>query len=117
MLAALKENWTVALTADVPKVSRVAGFGIVKLAQFSGRPIYPLVIATSRRFELDNWDRSVVNLPFGRCAIVGGAPVRVAAEADDEAQETARRAVEAGLNAALARAYEIVDRRGSPARA
>jgi len=37
------------MTADVPKVSRVAGLGIVKIAQMSGRPIYPVAIATRRR--------------------------------------------------------------------
>src|ERR1035438_6702956 len=39
MLAALKDGYSVALTADVPKVARVAGLGVVKLAQRSGRPI------------------------------------------------------------------------------
>ena len=47
MLEALKQGYNVALTADVPKVSRVAGLGVVKLAQHSGRPIYPVAIATS----------------------------------------------------------------------
>ena len=47
MLTALKDNWSMALTADIPKVSRVAGVGIVKLAQVSGRPIYPVAVATS----------------------------------------------------------------------
>ena len=46
------------MTADVPKVARVAGLGIVKLAQMSGRPIYPIAIATRRRIVLDNWDRT-----------------------------------------------------------
>ena len=72
MLDALAEGYNVALTADVPKVSRVAGLGIVKLAQHSGRPIYPVAIATSRRIELDNWDRTAINLPFGRVAVVAG---------------------------------------------
>ncbi len=40
MLDALNEGYSVALSADVPKVSRVAGLGIIKLAQMSGRPIY-----------------------------------------------------------------------------
>jgi lysophospholipid acyltransferase (LPLAT)-like uncharacterized protein len=110
MLAALAENYSVVLTADIPKVSRVAGAGIVMLARFSGRPIYPVAVATSRRRVFDNWDRSVVNLPFGRLAIVVGDPIRVPADADDSTQETARQAVEAALNAATARAYEIVDR-------
>ena len=49
MLSALEEGYNVALTADVPKVARIAGLGIVKLASASGRPIYPLAVATRRR--------------------------------------------------------------------
>ncbi len=37
MLESLEKGWNMALTADVPKVSRVAGRGIIKLAQESGR--------------------------------------------------------------------------------
>jgi lysophospholipid acyltransferase (LPLAT)-like uncharacterized protein len=110
MLDALAEGYNMALTADIPKVSRVAGAGIVTLARFSGRPIYPVAAATSRRIELANWDRTEVNLPFGRFAIVVGAPIRVLSDADETAQEIARQAVEAGLNAATARAHELVDR-------
>ena len=77
MLTALKEGYTVALTADVPKVARVCGLGIVKLASMSGRPIYPVAIATSHRIELRNWDRTAINLPFGRAGGVAGAPVHV----------------------------------------
>jgi lysophospholipid acyltransferase (LPLAT)-like uncharacterized protein len=110
MLQALAEGYNVALTADVPKVSRVAGAGIVRLARDSGRPIYPVAIASSRRVQLNNWDRSSVNLPFSRIAGVVGEPVRVAPDADDTALEAARRAVETQLNAATARAYAIVDR-------
>src|SRR6266540_2581794 len=66
MLTALEEGSSVALTADVPKVSRVAGIGIIKLAQLSGRPILPVAMASSRRRVLDNWDRTAVNLPFSR---------------------------------------------------
>jgi lysophospholipid acyltransferase (LPLAT)-like uncharacterized protein len=111
MLTALQDNWSMALTADIPKVSRVAGGGIVKLAQVSGRPIYPVAVATSGRITLNNWDRSVINLPFSRGAIVAGEPIQVAAAADDAALERARVAVEQGVNAATERAYAIVDRR------
>jgi lysophospholipid acyltransferase (LPLAT)-like uncharacterized protein len=96
------------MTADVPKVSRVAGMGIVKLAQLSGRPIYPVAVATSRRIVLDNWDSTTVNLPFGRGATIAGSPIYVPREADDETLELARRAVEDSLNAATSRAYELV---------
>jgi lysophospholipid acyltransferase (LPLAT)-like uncharacterized protein len=110
MLDALAAGYNIVLTADVPKVARVAGAGIVTLARFSGRPIYPMAVATSRRIEVDNWDRSAVSLPFGRLAIVAGDPIRVGTDADEEAQETARLAVQSALNAVTARAYEIVDR-------
>lgn len=110
MLQALDEGYNVALTADVPKISRVAGPGIVRLARDSGRPIYPVAIASSRRVELNNWDRSTINLPFSRIAGVVGNPVWVAADASDDTLEAARKAVEAELNAATARAYAIVDR-------
>jgi lysophospholipid acyltransferase (LPLAT)-like uncharacterized protein len=115
MLDALKDGYNIALTADVPKVARVAGMGIVKLAQYSGRPIYVVAMATQHRRELDNWDRSVINLPLGRSAMVVKGPIHVAENASAEAQEAARREVETSLNAATARAYAIVDGKGSAA--
>ena len=111
MLSALADGYNVALTADVPKVSRAVGNGIVQLARASGRPIYPVAPATSRRIELNNWDRTTVNLPFGHFALVVGEPIRVEAYADEAALDDARRKVEAGLNAATERAYAIVDAR------
>ena len=68
-------------------------------------------MATSRRIELRSWDRSVLNLPFGRFAIAVGEPVRVAADADDTALEDARRLVETRLNATTERAYAIAEGR------
>ena len=115
MLAALDEGYTMALTADVPKISRICGLGIVKLARRSGRAIYPVAVATSRRIELANWDRSALNLPFGRGAIVAGDPIRIPQDADDDALESYRLAVEAGLNRATERAYAVVDARGAGA--
>jgi lysophospholipid acyltransferase (LPLAT)-like uncharacterized protein len=115
MLRALDEGYNVALTADVPKVARVAGLGAVKLAQLSGRPLYAVAIASSRRKELDNWDRTAINLPFGRVVVAASEPIRVAADADDAALEAARRQVEDELNAQTRRAYAMADQRGSAA--
>ena len=114
MLEALHDGYNVALTADVPKISRVAGMGVVKLAQRSGRPIYPVAIATQRRKVLSNWDRSAINLPFGRLSMIAGTPIHVAADADAAALEAARQQVQNELNTVTARAYEIVDRRQAP---
>jgi len=109
MLDALADGYTVALTADVPKIARRASTGLVKLASLSGRPIYPVALATSRRIVLDNWDRTAINLPFGRLGAALGAPVRVPAQLDEAASERARHAVEASLNDATARAYALAD--------
>ena len=109
LIRALQEGFNVAMTADVPKVARVAGLGIVKLAQFSGRPIYPIAIATRQRIVFNNWDKTTLNLPFSRGVGVAGAPIYVPRDADDATLELARRAVEESLNALTVRAYEIVD--------
>lgn len=111
MLQSLEDGWNMALTADVPKVSRVAGRGIIKLAQESGRPIFPVALATSRRITLNNWDRSEINLPFSRGGIVVGKPVRVPRNADTIVLQQARATLENTLNAATERAHAIADRR------
>jgi lysophospholipid acyltransferase (LPLAT)-like uncharacterized protein len=105
MLRALRLGESVALTADVPKVPRVAGLGIVTLAKHSGCPIIPVAVATSRCYRLSNWDRTCINLPFGRVSAAKGKPIFVAPHADDAELESARCAVEASLNEVTARAY------------
>ncbi|HUI96340.1 MAG TPA: lysophospholipid acyltransferase family protein [Xanthobacteraceae bacterium] len=116
MLTTLAEGCSVALTADVPKVARIAGIGIIKLAQLSGRPILPAALTTSRRKVLDNWDRTTINLPFSRLAMVAGETVRVPADADDATLESCRRSLEESLNRATARAYALADRRAGESR-
>jgi lysophospholipid acyltransferase (LPLAT)-like uncharacterized protein len=113
MLEALKDGYNVAMTADVPKIARVAGLGVVKLAQHSGRPIYAVAMASSRRIELDNWDRTAINLPFGRIGVVASEAIFVPRDADREALEVARQRVENELNRVTLRAYELADKTGS----
>jgi len=116
MLTTLAEGCSVALTADVPKIARVTGIGIIKLAQLSGRPILPAALTTSRRKVLDNWDRTTINLPFSRLAMVAGETVMVPADADDATLESCRRSLEESLNRATARAYALADRRAGGSR-
>ncbi|MCX2723838.1 lysophospholipid acyltransferase family protein [Roseibium salinum] len=110
-LKSLKEGYSIAMTADVPKgPARKSGIGIVQLARHSGRPILPVAVATSRSKELDSWDTASVNLPFGRGAIAVGDLIWVPSEADDDSLETYRLQVEERLNVATRRAYELVGR-------
>ena len=111
MARKLNQGRTIVMTADVPKVSRKAGPGIVALARMSGRPIYPLAVVTNRRFDFPSWDHASLGKPFGRGAMVLGDPIRVDRDADPAALEAARAAVEAGLDAVHARAYALVGAR------
>jgi lysophospholipid acyltransferase (LPLAT)-like uncharacterized protein len=115
MLRLLKRGESVVMTADVPKVARVAGLGIVTLAKHSGCPIVPVAMATSRRFRFGNWDRTSISLPFGRMVMVRGEPIRVARDADEAALEAARRSLEQGLNDVTTHAYALADGKAAPA--
>lgn len=110
MVRVLERGVNMALTADVPKRSRVAGLGIIMLARESGRPIMPFAMATSRFWQLNNWDHTTINLPFGRGVLVGGDPIEVPADADSALMEELRQRLEATLNDATRRAYAAVGR-------
>ena len=111
MVQALEEGYNVASTADVPKRSRVAGLGIIMLARESGRPILPFAMVTSRFIRLNNWDRTTINLPFGRGA-VGGHRTRLSCRRTPMPRpwKELRLQLEAYLNEATRRAYAQVGR-------
>ena len=114
MLRALADGEMVVMTADIPKIARICGPGIVTLAQMSGRPIVPVAVVTSRRIDFNSWDRASIGLPFGRGAIVLGDPVHVPRDADDAAlEDSAPAASSATLDAVHERAYALVGSRGS----
>jgi lysophospholipid acyltransferase (LPLAT)-like uncharacterized protein len=116
MLRALEDGENIFLTADVPKIARRCGEGIVTLARMSGRPIVPVAVATSRAIDFASWDRASIGLPFGRGAIVAGMPIRIGRDAGSDSIEAARLAVERELNRANAQAYALVGRRDPGAR-
>lgn len=110
MVRALEDGENMFLTADVPKIARQCGTGIVTLARMSGRPIVPVAVATSRRITFQSWDRAAMGLPFGRGAIVAGRPVRVPREIDQAGLETVRLSVQRELDRVHARAFALVGR-------
>jgi lysophospholipid acyltransferase (LPLAT)-like uncharacterized protein len=69
-------------------------------------------MATSRFVRLKNWDSTTINLPFGRGALVGIKEISVPSDADAETMERLRLDLEATLNEATRRAYEIIGRPG-----
>lgn len=108
-LRLLEEGSTFAMTADVPPgPARTAGTGIVTLAKYSGRPIIPFAVATSRFFVFKTWSRMTINLPFSKLIYVVGDPIWVPADANDTVLEERRRAVEEALTEVTQRAYRTV---------
>jgi lysophospholipid acyltransferase (LPLAT)-like uncharacterized protein len=83
-------TWTerahsIAITPDGPRGPRyVVQDGILALAQVSGLPILPVSAVVRWKFCLKSWDRFQVPLPFTRCEIRVGRPVKVPREATDE---------------------------------
>ena len=70
----------------------------------------PVAYASSRRKVLERtWDKTVVNLPFGRAAVALGEPIFVDRDADEAEMERKRREVTDALNAVTAQAYAMVD--------
>lgn len=108
---ALDSGKNVAMIADIPHgTPRQAGLGIVTLARLSGRPLVAAAVATSRRKVLEkSWDKTTINLPFGRGSIILGEPILVAADADDEEMERKRQELTDALNEATREAYRLVD--------
>lgn len=118
MVRALKGGDTVCFSADVPKVSRVCDAGIIMLARFSGRPILPVAVVTSRHIRFNSWDRACLGLPFGRGAMVFGEPIWVPREVEPELVDSLRMKVQTELNRVHDHAYTLVgrpDRVGNPA--
>jgi lysophospholipid acyltransferase (LPLAT)-like uncharacterized protein len=109
MIERLKLGKAVAMTADIPKISRVCGIGIITLARISGCPIVPIAVVTKRRLDFKSWDFASIGLPFfNRGAIILGEPIYVPRDADESQLETIRLQVEDALDEVHARGYELL---------
>jgi lysophospholipid acyltransferase (LPLAT)-like uncharacterized protein len=108
---ALDRGTNVCMFADIPHgTPRDSGLGIILLAKLSGRPILPVAFTTSRRKVLEkSWDKTTINLPFGRGSTVAGAPIFVPKGADGAEMERKRQELTDALNAATGQAYRMVD--------
>lgn len=97
---------SVLMTADVPKVAQVSGRGVIQLARLSGRPIIPIAYVSRYGLRFNNWDRMVIDLPFSPATLRHGAPIRVPADADDEAVEKLRHFLTEELDRITQDAYQ-----------
>jgi hypothetical protein len=78
LLAVLRRGDLIGITPDGPRgPRRQAAFGVAQLAALSGVPVVPLAARTTRRIQLNTWDRMKVPLPFGRGVVVCGPAISV----------------------------------------
>ncbi len=104
LLAVLKEGDLIGITPDGPQgPARKAAAGVAQLAALSGVPILPCAARTSRRIQLNTWDRMPVPLPFGRGVMVCGAPIQV----DRHAWKETVPAITEALNQVASRAEAL----------
>jgi lysophospholipid acyltransferase (LPLAT)-like uncharacterized protein len=110
---ALDAGRNVAMIADIPHgTPREAGMGIVTLARISGKPVVPVAVTSSRRKVVErSWDKTTINLPFGRSAIIIGDPIYVSADAREAEMESKRQEITEALNEVTRRVYRLVDAR------
>jgi lysophospholipid acyltransferase (LPLAT)-like uncharacterized protein len=111
MLKTLKSGTTLFATADIPpEPGRNVSLGMIVLARRSGRPVYAIATATSRRKILERvWDKMQLNFPFSTIAFACEGPFYMTdAAVSDEAYATE---LAASLDRVLAKAFAVADGR------
>ena len=86
----IQTGGSILMTADVPPVrGRKVSKGLIRLARLAGCPVQPVAVASSRRTIFEKvWDKTQINHPFSKVAVVGGEPFRVDDGLSDEAAVT-----------------------------
>ena len=104
----LRDGSSVVMVADISKGEpRKSGEGIVRVARISGRPIIPVAVATSRHHVIEkSWDKTTINLPFGKRCLKLGEPIYVATREDEPSM---RLKVTEELDRVTREAYQAVE--------
>jgi len=112
MIKEVRAGGWAAITPDGPRGPRMrAAEGIAGLAAATGAPVIPFGWSSSRGRRFESWDRFLLPYPFGRGALVFGAPLRFEGDPRDPAAlEDFRARVEDALVAATQEADRRVGR-------
>ena len=105
----MEQGRAAGFTLDGPRgPARVAQPGAVWLAKTTGNPVLPFHLEASSSWTLRSWDRTQVPKPFSTVALVVGEPMEIGRDADEPQLESARRALEARLEALEQRALAML---------
>ena len=80
---------------DGPKgPGQVVKAGLIRMAQLSGAPIFPVCIAVNRAWMLKSWDHFLIPKPFSQVLVHWGDPIFIPPEINTETFENLRLRVE-----------------------
>jgi hypothetical protein len=97
---AIGAGHSVVVVPDGPRGPReVLKAGIVVLARLTGAHVVPLALGASSEWRVRSWDEFRIPKPFSRCVVRFGEPVLLPPDIDAAGEETARKEIEAALNA------------------
>jgi lysophospholipid acyltransferase (LPLAT)-like uncharacterized protein len=95
-----ERGYDLAVTPDGPRGPRyVVQDGVTSLAQLTGLPIVPFSYNLDWKISVKSWDRFQIPLPFSRCEVNIGQPIRVPRDATDAEREEFRQRLESSLRA------------------
>lgn len=87
-----ERGYDLAITPDGPRgPCYVVQEGSIALAQVTGLPLIPASYSLSWKIRLKSWDRFIVPLPFARCEVVIGNPIRVPREITESERDALRK--------------------------
>lgn len=90
-----EQGYDLAITPDGPRgPCYTVQEGVISTAQLTGLMIVPASYHLNWKFRIKSWDRFQVPLPFARCEISVGRPLRVPREASDAGRESLRQKLE-----------------------
>lgn len=93
-----ERGFDLALTPDGPRGPRYqVQDGVMSLAQITGLPVIPFSYYLPWKVRAKSWDGFQIPLPFSRCEMRVGKPLRVPREATDEQRAQLRQELENSL--------------------
>ena len=113
LIKAVRAGNSVALTVDGPQGPRgVCKPGVVRVAQKTGVPMFPVGVATSRKFVFKkSWSQSYLTRPFARQVILFDEPLHFPNKVDALDMDLHCRRVEEALCSAQKRAEKMLKNR------
>lgn len=95
----LRKGAIMAITPDGPRgPNKIAQGGVLLMAKKADAWLVPSGLSARPRILVKSWDRYMIPLPFAKCVMIFGDPVKVPADATEEEVEQIRLHIQAEMN-------------------